>query len=168
MISSIGQIINGHVYDFSSIDVLINGFKFTSFQEINYSYEGEVGELRGNSSAIVKARTRGEFSFTANIVLAKRDAMEMIKALAALGLGGFAEAQADIIVTYAERGQGKPDVDTLVGARFISGSNEHSRSADPLFMGFDLSLIDIYYNGVSPVAPSAGGGIGGLIGGLIP
>lgn len=167
--SSIGQIINGHVYDFSSIGVKINGVVvFTSFQEINYGFEAEFGKLRGNGSAIVKARTRGEYDFTGNIVLAKKDGMTLIGVLAGLGLGGFSEAQFDVVVTYNERGQGKPDVDTLIGCRLATASNEHSRSADPLFMGFDLDMIDILYNGFSPVAPSAGGGIGGIIGGLIP
>jgi hypothetical protein len=169
MFSSVGQIVNGHAMDFASIEVNINGgIKFNTFQEINYGFEAEFGKLRGNGSALVLGRTRGEYDFTGNMVLYKEDAMTLIGALAALGMGGFSEAQFDMIVTYSERGMSKPIVDTLRGIRLASGSNDHSRSADPLFMGFDLDMIDILYNGVSPVAPSAGGGLGGLLGGLLP
>jgi len=168
-LSSIGQIINGHVYDFSSIDVVINGTtKFSSFQEVNYEWTADVGKLRGNGSAIVKARTRGEFDFTGSIVLAKKDAAAFVEMLAALGLGGYGEANFDMVVTYAERGQGKPDVDALVGCRVVGETNSHSRSADPLFVSFDLDMIDQLHNGFSPVAPAGGGGLGSIIGGLLP
>lgn len=168
-LSSIKQIIKGHVFDFSSIEVAFNGKTlFDSFQEINYDWSSEIGRLRGNGSAIVKGRTRGEFEFTGNIVLAKSDASEMIKILAALGLGGFGEAEFDLVVTYAERGQEKPTVDTLIGCRIVGQSNAHSRSADPLFVGFELDMIDQLYNAASPVSPAGGGGIGAVIGGLLP
>ena len=167
--SSIKQIIKGHCWDFSSIEVAFNGKTlFDSFQEINYDWEADIGELRGNGSAIVKARTRGEFSFSGNVVLAKSDADEMIKILAALGLGGYGEAEFDLIVTYAERGQAKPTIDTLISCRLAGVSNSHSRSADPLFTSFDLSIVDILSNGFSPVTAAGGGGIAGAIGGLLP
>jgi hypothetical protein len=169
MFSTINQIIKGHVYDFSSIEANINGaLKFTSFQEITYDWASEVGRLRGNGSAMVKGRTRGEFEFSGTIVLAKSDANELIKLLAGLGFGGYGEAVFDIVVTYAERGQGKPIIDTLIGCRIVGESNNHSRSADPLFVGFDLDMIDQLHDGFSPVAAAGGGGIGGIIGGLIP
>src|SRR5688500_11317228 len=108
MLSSVGQIVNGHAMDFASIEVNINGgIKFNTFQEINYGFTAEFGKLRGNGSALVLARTRGEYEFDGNMVLYKEDAMTLVGALAVLGLGGFSEAQFDMIVTYAERGRGK-------------------------------------------------------------
>jgi hypothetical protein len=169
MFSSINQIIKGHVYDFSSIEASINSSTiFTSFQEINYDWEVSIGVLRGNGSAMKKARTRGEFDFTGSIVLAKSDATELEAILAALGLGGFGEASFDIAVTYSEIGQAKTTTDKLVGCRLVGGSNSHSRSPDPLVVSYDLDIMDIFYNNVSPCSPAGGGGIGGLIGGLIP
>jgi hypothetical protein len=169
VLSAIKQIIKGHTYDSSSIELRINGENlFDSFQEVNYDWSAEIGKLRGIGSPIIKGRTRGQYEFVGNFVLAKSDANELIKKLAALGFGGFAQAEFDVVVTYSERGQGKPNVDTLLGCRLVGGSNAHSVGGDPLVVSFDLDMYDQLYDGFSPVEYAKGGGLAGVIGGLLP
>lgn len=165
----LNQIIRGHVHDFSSIECSVDGKTlFTSFQEINYSFSRDIGVLRGNGSAVKKARTRGEFNFEGSITLVKGDAKEFMAVLAALGFGGFAEAVFDLIVTYFEPTVAKPIVDTLVGCTLIAGDDAHTRSPEPLVQTFDMDIMDILYDGISPASIPGGGGIAGIVGGLLP
>jgi hypothetical protein len=166
----LNQIIRGHVYGYSSIEIAIDGGKlFSSVQSIDYNFERNIGVLRGNGSAMKKGRTRGEFDFKGSISMAKGDDTEFIAILAALGMGGFAEAVFDIIVTYSELGQGVPVVDTLVGCTITNGADSHSVGPDPLVKTYELDMMDILYNGLSPASVAGGGGgISSIIGGLIP
>lgn len=165
----LNQIIRGHVYGFSSIEASVDGVKlFSSFQAIEYNFERNIGVLRGNGSAMKKGRTRGEFDFKGSITVAKGDDTAFIAALAALGMGGFAEGVFDLIVTYSEIGQGAPIVDTLVGCTLTNGGDSHSVGPDPLVKTYDLDIMDILYNGISPAsAAGGGGGLGSLIGGIL-
>ena len=163
----LGRLINGKVFDFSSIKISVNGPIFTNVQEISYSDSLEPGILRG-TSALKQGRTRGEYNAEGSISIYKGDAAVLKTALAALGLGGFMEAEFDIIVTYAEVAAAVPVVDTLRGCRITNADNSHSQGSDPLQETFDLDIMEISYGGVSAVSVTAGGGIGGIVGGLLP
>jgi hypothetical protein len=165
----INTLIRGHVYDFSSVEVKVDGKTlFCTFQEVNYNWSRDIGVLRGNGSAMKKARTRGEFNFEGSITLPKADAMEFQKLLAGLGLGGFGEAVFLLNVTYSDALQPKPHVDTLIGCTLTGGDDSHGRSPDPLVVQYNLDIMNILYDGISPASvDGGGGGIVGAIGGLL-
>lgn len=166
----INTLIRGYVYDFSSVHITIDGKTvFCTFQDIDYGWTRDIGKLRGNASGMIRGRTRGEFNFQGSMSIAKSDAVELQRKLALLqggGLkGGFGEAVFNIIVMYSDRGQAKPDVDTLIGCTLAGGNDSHGRSPDPLVVKYELDIMDIRYNGMSPASLDAAG-LAGAVGGL--
>jgi hypothetical protein len=163
----LGTIIRGHVFDFSSVTMSVEGkTQFCSFQEIHYTWSRDIGILRGNGSTMKKGRTRGEFQFEGSITMAREDATPFHRLLASLGFGSFGEAVFDLIVTYSDRLQNKPDTDTLIGCTITSSENAHSRSPDPLTVSYDIDIMDIKYNGFSPAAGDSHATLQGTVAGV--
>jgi hypothetical protein len=167
--SLINTIVRGQVYDFTSIEFSVEGTRnFCTLQDINYNWSRDIGILRGNGSPLKRGRTRGEFDFEGSFSMAKEDTRDFHRMLAALGLGSFGEAVFDIIVTYAALGQAQPTIDTLIGCTLKGGDNSHSRGSDPLQVKYDVDIMDIKFDGLSPAAREDGvGAISGAVGGLI-
>lgn len=167
--SVINTVIRGYVYDYSSIEISVEGKRnFCTVSEINYNWSREIGVMRGNGSPMKRGRTRGEFDFEASLSMTKADAREFQLMLAALGFGSFGEAIFDIFVTYASLDQSKPITDSLIGCTLKGGDNSHSRSPDALMVKYDLDLMNIKYDGLSPVAgDDVTGTITGAVGNLI-
>lgn len=164
--SPIAQLINGKVYDFSSIELVAGPQTFTNLQEVTYSDSLEPGILRG-TSAKKKGRTRGEYDAEGTISFYKGDLSSLLSTLAALGKGGYGEAEFDINITYSE-GLDNVITDTLVGCRITDIEDSHSQGSDALTVSLTLDIMEISRNGLTMTSGGpSGAGIGAALGGLI-
>jgi hypothetical protein len=157
-----GRKINGLVYDYSSVTIVINKIPFQGVTEISYSDTLEPGVLRG-TSAYMRGRTRGMYESESSFTMSKEDFEPLKQALASLGFGGFMETPFLISVSYAE--QNSPIItDTIEGCRIKHQENSHSAgNSDGLVTKVDLSVFRIGWNGLYGVSSGVTGGIGGLI-----
>lgn len=156
-----GRKINGKVYDYSSISIVVNKIPFQGITEISYSDTLEPGILRG-TTAFMRGRTRGMYEAEASFTIALEDFEPIKEALSALGLGGFMEAEFLIGVTYSEKTS--PTInDTIEGCRIKHTERSHSAgNSDGLLVKCDLSVFRIGHNGKYGVGDTFGG-VGGLI-----
>lgn len=168
--SPVAQLINGHRYDFSSIEANFGPLSFTNFQALNYSDTLEPGIQRGQSSKKL-GRTRGEYNATGSITLLKEDVPTLLAALAGLGQGGYMEAVWDLTATYsAGLTDVTPVVDALIGIRITEIGDDHSIGSDVLVNEISLDIMEITRGGLSATAggnslAGVGAAVGGIIGG---
>ncbi len=165
---AVAQLINGHRYDFSSIETNVGPLSFTSFTSISYSDTLEPGIQRGQSSKKL-GRTRGEYNATGSITMLKQDVPQLLAALAATAAGGYMEAVWDLTATYSASGTDiTPAVDVLRGIRLTELSDDHSVGTDALMQELTLDIMEISRNGLSATSGGASlAGIGASIGGII-
>lgn len=156
----VGRIINGTVYDSSSITIVINNLPFAGITEISYKDSLEPGVLQG-TDPIIRGRTRGQYKAEASFTIGKKD-FELVKIeLAKIRSSGFGEIEFPITVTYRESADDVVITDVVEGCRIMSQENSHSSgNSDALVTKVDLSVIRIRWNGKYLVgAASAGGGL---------
>jgi hypothetical protein len=145
-------IINGQRYDFTSVQIMVNGVPIVGRapSSINYSDTLEPGVVRGGS-ALPLGLTRGEYSAEATLELPKEESDTLITALAATTLGaGYMEARFEISVAYAEI-LGRTQVDQLNGCRVRRVDESHARGAEGLTVRFELFVQAIIRNGKPPL-----------------
>lgn len=142
-----GRVINGNVYDFSSVTATIGGIPFQGITEISYSESLEPGELRG-TTALMRGRTRGNYKAECSFTVGKADFEVMKQQLQRLGPGGYGEVAFLITVTYAETYDPAVIVDMIEGCRIMKAENSHSSgNNDALVVKVDLSVFRIKSNG---------------------
>jgi len=156
MPNPIAQLINGNRFDFSSIEIVINGITYAAVQEITYSHSLEPGQLRG-TRADKLGRTRGQYDSEGSITMYKGDYQQMISALALVPplLGGYMEKSFLVNVTYSEIQSGELVVDVLQGCRIVSDEDSHTQGSDALQVTANLDIMKLLRNGIPPVAPTA-------------
>lgn len=133
-------LINGLVYDHSSIEININGARYLQVSEISYEHELAPGELRG-AAAKVLARSRGEYKGSGSFKMSKAESAQLV---AALG-HGYMTKSFTITLNYAD--DGMPYItDTLEGARLTKSAHSSSGS-DPTQDTWDLHVMNILLNG---------------------
>lgn len=143
----IGALINGHTWDFSSIELIVGGVvKFTALQEVNYESTRDRAELRGTSVQPLNV-TRGQTSHEGSIVIAKQDEVEFLAILAAAGKGGIMDGVFNLDVNYSDPSFAVPAQDSLEGCRLNSISNAHSQGSDVLTVSYDIYVARIKYSG---------------------
>lgn len=163
---AIGSLINGKLFDFSSVEIKVGGIVNVNVSEINYSHGLDPGYFRG-TSAMWSGRTRGVYDTDGSFTMYKQDYNVLTRALAALGLGGYMEAEFLITVMYREVGATLPITDQLQRCRIKHDEDSHSSGNDPIVVKADLSIFQILRDGVPAVSP-VGGSAAGIVGGLIP
>jgi hypothetical protein len=141
-----GTRINGHIYDWSSVNIDCNGRFYGGISEINYTDKLDVGELRG-SGAIRLGTTRGQYSAEGSFTIAKEDWEPLRMSLTAMGFGGFGEARFLIVCSYREVAAVSPITDTIETCRVINVENSHSQGTDPLMVKITLDVHRIGHNG---------------------
>lgn len=150
---STNPLINGVVYDHSSIEVRLKGVRYLQLSEIEYSDTLEPGKLKG-AAAKVLATTRGEYSAEGSFSLSKQDADQLIKDIGP----GFKVKSFPVIVNYSEAGM--PMItDTLVGCR-ITKTEASSSGTDATMIKFSLHIMNILWNGVDSTGAPGDLGMG--------
>lgn len=157
-----GRKINGKVYQYDNLEIVINGIPYPGIVEINYSDTLEPGILRG-TSPFMRGRTRGSYEAEASLTIAKEDFEPVKAALIRIGRGGFGETEFLISVSYAD--PTSPLInDTIEGCRIKHQENSHSSgNSDGLVTKIDLSVFRIGWNGLYAVSEASAGTVGGLI-----
>lgn len=138
---STNPLINGVVYDHSSIEINIKGVRFLQCTEIEYSDTLEPGKLRG-AAAKVLATTRGEYSAEGSFSLSKQDGQQLISDLGQ----GFKAKSFPVTLNYAEAGMDFI-TDTLRGCR-ITKVEASSSGTDATMLKFSIHIMNILWNGV--------------------
>lgn len=137
----------GHFPDFSSITIFILGRPIFGVTEITYKTTREPGMVRGAGTRKI-GRTRGEFNFEASMKMHKED-MEALR----LALGpGYMETEFNITVVYQFKG-GTLTTDKLFSCVITEDDASYAQGTDPLEVTIPLDVMDINYNGLSPIAP---------------
>ncbi len=149
MIAAISNpLINGNLYDFSSIEAKLDGQTYLGFKSINYSHGLEPGEVFG-TDAQKAGRTRGQYK--------PESSFEMYKAEYALliqGLGpGYMERSFNVVVNYEEWDGPVLRVvtDVVIGFRIKKAENAHSSGNEPLTVKVDGSVMYVIENGLPPL-----------------
>lgn len=159
MSAGLSQLLNGHVFSFSSIRLTVATpvpVILTRFTSLSYEHSLTPGELRGNS-AVVIGRTRGEYSANASLTAYLEEWSLLQKALmAALPLlGGFMEKSFIVAATYAEEAC-LPKSDVLSGCRVVRVGRSYSNGSDALLVDLDLHVMRVIEDGIPAVIDGSG------------
>ena len=139
-------LINGFRYQFSNIEIDIDGDIITEVQSIDYEHGLEGTKTRGTGSVYATGETTGEYDSSGKIELPKHVAAAL---RAKLGKG-YLRKRFPITVSYADEGQ--PVItDRLIGCRISKEGNSHSNGTDGLKESLDMSIMRVQLNGVDPV-----------------
>lgn len=153
-------IVNGRRYDFTSIDIAIDGIPILGRAPSSITYRDslEPGVVRGGS-ALPLGLTRGEYTAEMTLEMPKEESTTFLKALAATAggagsAGGFMEARFEVTVSYAE-GFGKTQTDRLNGCRVKSVDETHAKGPDGLTVKFECFVQYIMRDGLMPLGVDA-------------
>lgn len=146
-------VINGLVYDHSSIEININGARYLVVSEITYKHSLKPGKQRG-AAAKVLGRTRGEYDAEGSIKMSKDDGVQLMKALGA----GYMTKPFPIVCNYSEAGQ---DIitDTLEACRITDVENSSS-GTDATETTFTLDIMNLLLNGLDATGEKGNLGTG--------
>lgn len=148
----VGPLINGHKFDYSSIELNVEGQMFTAVQEISYSHTLEPGVLRGTKPQKI-GRTRGEYNAEGSLTMYLADYKSLITLLALKNpTVGYMEQSFTITVMYQELAVSAQLItDVLIGCRFTSVEHSHSQGNEALQTSVNLDIMSIIENGLPPV-----------------
>lgn len=150
-------IINGVKYDYSSVEVVCQGARFSGIKSITYSHQLDPGMAYG-TSAQPSGRTRGQYSAEASMEVYKADWFDLltlisgVQVVAGLSARGFMETEFQIGVAYNEPLPALLIVDLLQGCRIKKAEHGGAEGNDPLVVKVDLSVMYIIENLKSPLS----------------
>jgi hypothetical protein len=154
------QLINGLVYDFSSISIQIATpvpTFITRISAIGWEQSLTPGVLRG-ASAHKLGRSRGTYESSGTMTIYLEEWRIFRAALAAAPippLAGFMEKSFMATVTHAE-GTGLPMVDVLNGCRITNESRAYQNGGDALMVDLSFDIMRILSDGQSAVRDKSG------------
>jgi hypothetical protein len=143
-------LINGNAFDFSSVEITIQGAKFFGVKAISYKATLDPGIVRGNRAQVI-GTTRGKYDAEGSIELYKLEFNEIVRVLSLLGFG-FMEARFNIDVAFAEGAN--VAVDRLRTVRLKSHEDTLQEGNDPATVRCDLHIMYLQPNGADPLAPT--------------
>lgn len=157
----LNTLINGNMYDFTSIKLLPSVLAapiLERFTAISYELALEPGEVRGRGSKVY-GTTRGQFSASGSMTVYAED-FEILKgglmAQATPKAAGFMEKRFLLNVGYAELPPAAPILDILRGCRITRVSKPYQQGNEPLKVDLDLHIMDVWLNGVPAVIDGSG------------
>jgi hypothetical protein len=143
-------LINGNRYDYSSVEILVNGVPYRGIKAIDYKDSLDPAKQYGTSARAV-GRTRGKYDASGSFEIFKEDAVGLRVALAALGLGGYGESNFVVLVNYSEASLagGGFVSDVLSGCRVKDVTDTHAAGNEGITEKWTLDIMDVLRNGVS-------------------
>ena len=146
-------LVNGNRFDYSSVEIVIAGIPYRGVQSISYKHALKPKKLYG-TSAMPLGRTRGQYEpGEPSMDMYKEDYEVLTTALLALGLGGYGEANFQILVSYQEIGSSLI-VDTLNGCRITEDEDSHKQGDAESIVKVTLDIMELLRNG-KPLANPA-------------
>lgn len=161
---SVGTRIQGFYYDYSCVEISLDGGIQPRIPDIKYSHKLDPGELRG-TSARIQGRTRGQYGTNGSLSIYKEDYELLKPKLVAKGKGGYMLAVFDITVVYSLTGLPQNE-DLLQGCRIVSEENSHSAGNEALLVHLELHILEIITNGMRAVDGGDPSALAGFIPGL--
>lgn len=154
MVPSVAQqLINGTAFDWSSIEINLDGLLYSNIKSIMYKHSLEPGKGRG-TRAQVMLRGRGKYDAEGSIEIYTQEHMNLITALAAKSpTGGYMETPFDIIVAFAEAGA-PTIIHRLASARITDEDETHQEGNDLATVKCKLDIMYLQKNGLVPVEPA--------------
>lgn len=144
-------LINGHRFDWSSVQVTIDGIRYTGVKSITYRQTLTPGKVRGTRSQVT-GRTRGQYDCEGSVEFYKEDYSDIVRALSAFGTRGYMEYAFPIVVQYSS-GVLAVKTDVLAGCRLASDEDAPTESSDGLVVSCDLDIMYITRDGFSALSP---------------
>lgn len=141
-------LINGNRYDFSSVEVLVEGVPYRGIKAIDYE-ESLDGQKQWGTSARPLGRTRGKYDAKASLEIFVEDAVVLRQVLAGASGGGWGEAIFTVVIAYAELAVSPPNVVKLFGCRVMKPAASHAQGNEGLTERWELDVMDITRNGIS-------------------
>lgn len=132
---AVQPLINGRRYSFSSIEVDVNGRKYTGVKSISYNDGLDPGMARG-TSPIPLGHTEGDYEAEASMTMFRAEFDTMLSQLG----DGYGEVSFPITATYAAQGQ--PTVtDRLPAVRIKKVTNSNEQGNDPTEVELELVVM---------------------------
>lgn len=141
--SLIKPLINGHMYQFSSIVLTARGVPFPFVSAVNYESTNESSMFYGTSKTPI-GQTKGNVSHTASITIPATQRDAFLALVSSAGAKGIFDSPFTITVSYAE--EGEPVVtDVIDGARISSIGQSYQQGNEPLSIDISLTVPTIIY-----------------------
>lgn len=140
-------LINGNRYDYTSIEIMVEGIPYRGIKSIDYEDSLDSAKQYGTSARPL-GRTRGKYDASGSLEIFLEDAVVLRTILAAVGNGGMGAANFTIVVAYAEIGSPIVVV-KMLGCRVKKVAASHAQGNDGITEKWDLDVMDITRNGVS-------------------
>jgi hypothetical protein len=160
MAAGFAQLINGLVYDFSSISIQVATPAptfITRITSISWEQSLTPGVLRGNSAHKL-GRSRGTYEASGSMTIYLEE-WRLFRAALMLApippLAGFMEKSFLCTVTAAE-GTSLPMVDVLNGCRITNESRAYQNGGDALMVDLSFDIMRIVSDGQSAVRDKSG------------
>ena len=139
----IKPLVNGHMYQFSSIVLTVGGVPFDLIEAINYESTNEATQFYGTHKTPI-GQTKGNVSHTASMTIPAVGRDALLALITRGGTRGWADSPFVLTVSYAEEGQ-PVTTDVLDGCRLTKIGKSHSQGNEPLKVELELSVPTILY-----------------------
>ncbi len=139
-------IVNGNTFDYSSVEVWVDGRPYRGVKSINYKDSLKGTKVRGTHAQPL-GRTRGEYDADGDIEFYRETWNDIRNALGP----GYMERVFDVTVQYQEV-PSPIQVDRLRGVRISENNRSNAQGADALTVKLTLDiLLPIEDSGIAPI-----------------
>lgn len=148
---SLGPLINGRRYSFSSIELTLSTLTkplelFQDITDISYGETLDIGMVRGTSRGPI-GWTAGNYEATdGSITMGKSSAQALIDSIGPGWLG----INMNCLINFSDIGEITPTEHELV-CRLAGLEDDHSYGPDALYSKFTLKVFYVIRNGIPPV-----------------
>lgn len=139
----IKPLINGYLFQFSSIILTVDGKPMQGITAVNYDSSSEQSMFYGNSKTPV-AMTKGTASSTGSLTIPATLRDAFLALVTKGGTRGMFDTPFTVTVSYAEEGN-PVTTDILEGCRVSRMSAAHSQGSEPLSVDIELAVPTIIY-----------------------
>lgn len=144
--------INGHRYDYGSIEIRIDGVPILGRDVVSISYKHGLKpeKVRGTGAEAI-GRTRGVYDAEGSMEITKEAYSILVAALAANPQLGYMENAMIIDVAYQEAPTLPLQRDVLLGCRITEDEDSHKAGGEGLTVRCQLDIQKILRNGINPL-----------------
>lgn len=141
-------LINGRMYDYSSIEIQVDGNAYGLIKSISYSAKREIGKARGNSP-VRRGKTRGTYDAEGSLEMYKSGDGGFDQLIANFG-DNWMEKEFDVVVSYGNNGE-PVTTDTLRVCEFSGDEASPAEGSDAITRKLTLDITGILVNGKQPM-----------------
>lgn len=139
--SLIKPLINGHMYQFSSIVLTVRGVPFPFITAVNYESTNESSMFYGTSKTPI-GQTKGNVSHTGSLTIPATQRDALLALVTGAGARGWADTPFTVTVSYAEEGE-PVSTDILEGCRISKVGHAYQQGNEPLSIDLELTVPTI-------------------------